>query len=940
MKKKIMLVLCTILILCAGTLVNAATSLKDVKNTKYEDSVNTLITLGLVNGYPEDNTYRPNNAVTRAEMAKLMVVALGEEDNVEAAKKASPKFKDVKSTSWEYGYVNLASQLGIINGYPDGTFGPQNTVSYAEATTMIIRALEYEDEVNKSNEVWPTNYINQAKKLSLYDSVGNVNSAEGAKRGNIAILLWNMLRTGMCTAVSQSGNNIIYGEGELMINKKMDKFAYLEDAIVNKVSFDDSYEVADVKFVGDKSLNVTMDALEAAEIYGQRFNILYNKSTKKIESLEEADDTNIKEGEITKLTSSKIYIKGGNSNGYKLPDDDNILLYGIDDIEDAVTATLVLEGSTLKYVVGYAPEKIYLALVTDTEVTVDDKDGIRVVNYKGTSAKSYALYDEEDMPNKDDVILYYLNSDDELVIWDTANVYDSKEISAASSSKIQTGKTTYKLSDMVYEIVKVGASSLSSMSVTNIEEDEDSLEVMAFAGTRYFIIYIGGVEEAIEKLEEDIEVASKNLSNYIKKAAVKNAYNGEAKYTIATYAKFASLYDEANAAIEAAKTKITVANLNKLNSVYTDIQSAYSGLKLLTSLSAADKAEETEMINAKIALRKIVNGTTLVNNVKVTDCVSNKSIYTASSYKTFETALNNANAVLKNESVTLNKIENAKDNLVDAVKALLKIEDSDKITAAKSLLDDALAKAAKVGNKSDYTEASYNNFLSRWNEAKAIKSSTTVSEADIKEATQNLNDAMDLLTKNIDKIWDELNELLLDAQKELEKEDVYTTESFNALDSAYENGMAKKSDSNASYSAIEDAVKKLNSAIEGLVKVDEKLAELKTKAATYGLQAIKDIVTDMPEDTLTNKELKIKKLEKAMKDEDELISFYSERLARKISEASEIQEANWSTDIYNGTFADMKIALDAATQIKNKKNATSDELKVACTNLEAALELK
>ena len=160
-------------------------------------------------------------------------------------------------------------------------------------------------------------------------------------------------------------------------------------------------------------------------------------------------------------------------------------------------------------------------------------------------------------------------------------------------------------------------------------------------------------------------------------------------------------------------------------------------MKLLTSLSAADKAEETEMINAKIALRKIVNGTTLVNNVKVTDCVSNKSIYTASSYKTFETALNNANAVLKNESVTLNKIENAKDNLVDAVKALLKIEDSDKITAAKSLLEDALAKAAKVGNKSDYTEASYNNFLSRWNEAKAIKSSTTVSEADIKEATQN-----------------------------------------------------------------------------------------------------------------------------------------------------------------------------------------------------------
>ena len=77
-----------------------------------------------------------------------------------------------------------------------------------------------------------------------------------------------------------------------------------------------------------------------------------------------------------------------------------------------------------------------------------------------------------------------------------------------------------------------------------------------------------------------------------------------------------------------------------------------------------------------------------------------------------------------------------------------------------------------------------------------------------------------------------------------------------------------------------------------------------------------------------------------MKNEDELISFYKDRLDRKISEAEAIEESNWSTDIYKGTFAEMKTALEAAKLIKNKAKVSSEELKTACTTLEKALELK
>ena len=73
MKKNIFLILVFVLCLTLCSVSLAASEFKDVKGTKYEDAVKNLVDIGLVNGYAVDNTYRPSNAVTRAEMAKLMV---------------------------------------------------------------------------------------------------------------------------------------------------------------------------------------------------------------------------------------------------------------------------------------------------------------------------------------------------------------------------------------------------------------------------------------------------------------------------------------------------------------------------------------------------------------------------------------------------------------------------------------------------------------------------------------------------------------------------------------------------------------------------------------------------------------------------------------------------------------------------------------------------
>lgn len=672
MKKKIIFVICTIVILCVGSLVSAATTLTDIKNTKYEDSVNTLITLGLVNGYPEDNTYRPDNTVTRAEMAKLMVVALGEEGRVENAAKNQTKFKDMNG-HWAYGYVNLAAELGVINGYPNGTFGPNDTVSYAEATAMVLRALEYEEEVSKSTEVWPNNYINQAKKLSLYNSVGTINSNDAAKRGNIAIMLWNMLRTGICTPIGQNANGLIYGEGEKMINKKLTGFVYLEDAMVSDIDFDDDFKEADVKIKGDKTITIEMEAREAAKMYGQKVDILYNTTKEEIELLEMTDEATIREGEIEKIKSSKIYIDGGSSSGYSLPDDDNILLYGIEDLDEAVSAILVFDGSKLEYVIAFPPEDIYLALVTDNDVTVSKEDGIKVVNYKTSSAKSYALADDEDVPEIDDIILYYLNSDNELVILDSANVFDSKEIEkvTTSSSKLEFGDTTYKYSSNTDTIAKLSSNTLKAMSLSSIEEDEDSAVLLKFANERYFVIFVGGVGQAEEDLEEDIEKAIKTLSTYMTKNTTKNAITNEVKYTQSTFATFMNAYEDAETAIADAEKKASTTNLNKVNLAYEDLQEAYKGLKLITSLSSSSRDTEKEKVELKVALRRIVNGTTSVDGKKVTTCVTNKANYTTASYNTFNTALTAAKTQLAKTNATKSNLEKVKGNLEAAIKGLV-----------------------------------------------------------------------------------------------------------------------------------------------------------------------------------------------------------------------------------------------------------------------------
>ena len=170
-------------------------ALTDIKGTKYEAAVNELIARGVVNGYL-DHTFKPDDEITRAEIAKMLVTAAKLNDEIESAKnKEKEIFPDVTKAHWAYGYVNVAYNNDYIEGHDDGTFAPDDNVTYAEAITMVVRMLGYKSAVEAKGE-WPDNYIKKAESLNLLDNVAFSSNKknEDATRGEVANLVWNALK--------------------------------------------------------------------------------------------------------------------------------------------------------------------------------------------------------------------------------------------------------------------------------------------------------------------------------------------------------------------------------------------------------------------------------------------------------------------------------------------------------------------------------------------------------------------------------------------------------------------------------------------------------------------------------------------------------------------------------------------------------------------------
>ena len=167
-----------------------AASFSDVTDADTAEAVAVLSSLGIVSGY-SDGGYHPDDPLTRAQFCVLAVLAEGHGDQVQSSAYRT-LFSDVSASHWAAAYVNLAQSEGLISGYGNGRFGPDDAVTVGQAVTIVLRLMGYTDE--DVGPLWPEDYMQKAATLGLTEGI-SAGSGDALTRGEAARLLYAMLQS-------------------------------------------------------------------------------------------------------------------------------------------------------------------------------------------------------------------------------------------------------------------------------------------------------------------------------------------------------------------------------------------------------------------------------------------------------------------------------------------------------------------------------------------------------------------------------------------------------------------------------------------------------------------------------------------------------------------------------------------------------------------------
>ncbi len=134
----------------------------------YADYVGWAVKEGLVSGYPEDNTFKPNNPVNRQEIAKLFVEFI-EYMYISCDRQAplAESFKDADSAqNWAKTYIEAMRETGLISGDTAGNYNPKSFASRAEIATIVQRyAMSFGDDMYSALVAFEADYTCDAHKV-------------------------------------------------------------------------------------------------------------------------------------------------------------------------------------------------------------------------------------------------------------------------------------------------------------------------------------------------------------------------------------------------------------------------------------------------------------------------------------------------------------------------------------------------------------------------------------------------------------------------------------------------------------------------------------------------------------------------------------------------------------------------------------------------------
>ena len=213
MKKFLSLVLALVMTMSLVTVSAGAKDFADDSSINYKAAVDVISELGVVDGY-SDNSFRPDNLLTRGAAAKIICNLILGPTTASALSASTAPFKDVPTTNTFAGYITYCAQQGIISGYGDGTFRPTGTLSGNAFMKMLLGALGYDSSIEHyTGANWQVNVVKQASGIGLLDGNSSFIGSNPVSRGEAALYAFNMLQTTMVEYDTQS--TIVVGDIEI-----------------------------------------------------------------------------------------------------------------------------------------------------------------------------------------------------------------------------------------------------------------------------------------------------------------------------------------------------------------------------------------------------------------------------------------------------------------------------------------------------------------------------------------------------------------------------------------------------------------------------------------------------------------------------------------------------------------------------------------------------
>lgn len=385
--------------------------------------------LGIMTGY-EDNTFRSEQNVTRAQFAKIVTVINGGEENAVSRMDAG-QFSDVTYTHWASGYISYVAANSILLGYGDGSFRPEQDITYAEALTVIIRAMGYTaDDVGY---YWPTGYIEKAYALGLINDY-SFDPYAPISRGEIAILIDKAL--------------YMEGKGGVKLITAFDMKEYEDAVIIATKKTDSSLESDQISTSAGvfKKGNIT----NADELIGRKADLVTDKNNNLVQILlkEQTVERAVIEGAVGKdITvtvngrtktvriddNTVVYYKGGKSSAAQqkanLTEGNELYMYG--------------SGGEVDYIFLYAYEieGPYTVTAGSTElINYFGIDGSRVSVIRDGLSSSLAEAEKYD-------VAYYAKGSNTLYLYcdKISGTYDEAYPMKANVTSVTVAGKTYEL---------------------------------------------------------------------------------------------------------------------------------------------------------------------------------------------------------------------------------------------------------------------------------------------------------------------------------------------------------------------------------------------------------------------------------------------------------------------------------------------------------------